>query len=504
MTTHTVEAFETHSRESARQLRLAITDPADVKNRPPVYDEMMPDINRLIHSVCAPYVDPSCIQLNLDELVADCQLKVARILDGGYDKKIRNRMEFFKFLKASLNNHVRGLVQRHRFTIKRTGHKPPDKDDWTADHRKTVEISLDDPDAHLQLSGTDEGFVDPDYGIFEEWITLLSPIEALVANQLRSPNAEAINLAKVDMWSTGSTKLKVTFEHLAGGIGISLEVFSSIRRTLATKLHNYINMDEDIGFNLATKALAETFSLEIPKSTSKIIIRRMMSLAARTMVNKLTPTDKANLRTIGAVVPEISSAGLINCFGIMHDASNSKCQACGMKSACSVRTEQVGLDVITPHPTLLGRSTRMPVVSIDPDDMGRHEAPASSLSMPPVPEDDESSLSEDPDSTERTAKIVAFLTTTFRSQNIRDSAGSAITQVGYGIRGPSNPSPILWRVLSGRTDRDPIRLRFTKPSPALAAKLEKDGSHFYLPTMVSVGEAIQLISKHADEKSIRS
>src|SRR6185369_4257227 len=118
-------------------------------------EDMMEDLLKVAVSVATMYTDNSCFALNFSDLRAECLKKVVDVIKAGWLTRARNRVEFFKVAKTSMNNHVRVIVQRHRFTIKRTGHRAPDRNDPTSVNIKP-DVSLDDPDIHLQIAGKED------------------------------------------------------------------------------------------------------------------------------------------------------------------------------------------------------------------------------------------------------------------------------------------------------------------------------------------------------------
>ena len=70
--------------------------------RPPVLEEMMPDCERLIHSVAQRFSDKTSPHLEFEEMVGEGRLKLAEILDKGHEEKQTSRTNFFKFFKILL------------------------------------------------------------------------------------------------------------------------------------------------------------------------------------------------------------------------------------------------------------------------------------------------------------------------------------------------------------------------------------------------------------------
>jgi hypothetical protein len=116
--------------------------------RPPIFDEMQDDLERLIAKVARQYTDQSCPELNYDELVAEGRAKLATSCATNVSplKSIPTRSRFFALFAASLNNHVRSLVHKFRFTEKRTGVKPPPKEErYSPVHRAAAQNGRSPP-----------------------------------------------------------------------------------------------------------------------------------------------------------------------------------------------------------------------------------------------------------------------------------------------------------------------------------------------------------------------
>ena len=160
------------------------------------------DIDHLFMTIAQQYTDMSCVHLHTDELMGEAYLKFSAQLSRGYFKVCRTRKDFFARLKTIVNNHIKGLVQRYRFTIKRTGIKPPPKgrvpltqEDFRS--TKPIEISLDDPESLIQV-GEPEAPRRFDEDMAVEIKRRLTPVEELVFDQLVSPNDLTLNLARMD------------------------------------------------------------------------------------------------------------------------------------------------------------------------------------------------------------------------------------------------------------------------------------------------------------------
>ena len=187
--------------------------------RPPVLDEMMPDLQRVIATVAQRYSDASSPHLQFDELMGEGNVKLAELITKGIlnSAKCPTRTHFFKFFKTAVNNHARSRVQRYRFTEKRTGQKPPPReqrfipaakpeDDAGAEvYHKNVDLSLDDPELGLQVpdqhheQGGDDADIEWGFSaISAEYAYFLSPLEKLVFHEMIAPGAHARCYAELD------------------------------------------------------------------------------------------------------------------------------------------------------------------------------------------------------------------------------------------------------------------------------------------------------------------
>ena len=472
-----------------RAARLHCVHPNDFHNRPTVYEEIATDTENLIQNVIRPYLDAGCVNLTEEELKGECRLKIAYLLHGQKDVSIANRYEFFKYLKTALNNHVKGQVQRNRFTLKRTGIRPPEKGDFLAEHHKPIEISIDDPESHIQVPEDDD--LDTYSELLDDWSSILAPMEIMVMNQVITPNTTAVLYAKMDMWSdfvrTGrNSNLKVSHIHMAIGLGMGIEQFLLIRKQLQVKLKFMASQTDDYSWNASVAFLSKIYAVEVPRSTDKTVVRRLFSLAARSMVSKLGDEVRHHLLVVGARVPVDHGNLALSCFGIMYEDQNAKCMGCGIKSACVVETRSLGLDKITPHPSILGRSVRTPAVNVDLPESGIQASPRV---MPAIPVDEGVN--------ERSIEIINFLNTNFKRAEQAKKDDSQEKIVSYALKQGSK-SPILW--LGKSSDDGELSLRFTRPSKDLRSKLVQVANGYYLDKNTSVKEAVKLIEALANEK----
>ena len=505
MTTHPKTEKRTTSYEDVvdykmldREARLHCVHPCDFENRPTVFEEISSDTENLIQNVIRPYIDPGCVNLTEEELRSECRVKIGVLFHNGKHMEINSRFEFFKYLKTALNNHVKGQVQRHRFTLKRTGIRPPEKGDFLTEHHKPIEISIDDPEARLQVESrlecpeSDNHFGSFGAELLEDLRSVLTPLESLVVQQLSAPNAAAVLSAKYEMWGDmakhgRNSNLKVHYSHMASGLGMSTEHFLEVHKRVRAKITVFMSTSsEDYSWNASVAFLSKVFGVEVPRSTDKVVVRRLFSLAARNMLSKINEEVKHHLSVVNARLP-VDQGLALSCFGIMYEDQHPKCMGCGVKSACVVETRSLGLDKITPHPSILGsRTNRIPAVNID---LPTSDNQAPIRALPTIPVDDSVN--------ERSVEIINFLNSNFKraEQSRKDSSQEKI--ISYALKQGSK-SPILW--LSKNPDDGELSLRFTRPSSQLKKKLVQVANGYYLDKNASVKDSIKLIEQLANEK----
>ena len=473
-----------------RDLRLCHVHPNDFHRRPTVFEEIYTDTEHLIQNVIHPYLDQGCVNLTEEELTSECRMKIAYLFHNRKHITIHSRYEFFKYLKTALNNHVKGQVQRHRFTLKRTGIRPPEKGDFLAEHHKPVEISMDDPESHIQIP--EELSFDMDEELLKDFCSFLAPLEHLVVQQLCKPNQTTAIHSLIDLWSGRNSTTKISHAHMAFGLGMDLGQFLHIRKQLQERFKDFMaTQTEDYQWNASVAYLSSIYSVEVPRGMDKMIVRRLFSLAARNSLKSLTDEVKHHLVLIKARIPVDNGLG-ISCFGIMYDESHTKCMGCGHRTTCVVETRSLGLDKITPHPTILGRPLRIPIVDVHVGETPERPR-VGSRSLPTIPNDDIVD--------ERGIEIVNFLDSNFKqAEQSRKKDNSDDKVVSYALNGSDVPkSPIMWL---GKNPDGSMSLRFTKPPKDVANKLVKlTPNGLYLSPSSTAREAIKLIEAHADYKS---
>jgi len=456
--------------------------------RPPVYEEMVPDMTNIIRKVAAQYVDESCMELKFEELVSECWAKTTRMNSDGLLTRSRTRVEYFAQYKTAIFNHVCSLVQKHRFTEKRTGVKAPPKEKRhelsTQAPTRQVEIRIDDPDCSIQVSEIDSGDDSSDFRELVEDLEVnchLTLTERNVLHQLVSPNEEALHYARQDAErgrEVGAPlKVRVRYEHLAAGIGLTPEEFHTRHESIKTKCLNMKLHREEIDpkHAVAMATLIQFFNIQIPRSLDDTARKRALMIAAQHQYDKLkdNPGILQALDTCGIPVPEVRN-DRFRCFGIMFQRHHRTCENCGLKEACEVKAANFGLGEITLSHKLLGaRHARTPVV-----------CPARMLTDSAIVE------------TEREEEILAFLDENFKQVQHQ---GETCYRHKDRISGSSG----MQLIFSIGKHTSPLRLRFIRPSDALKLSLklesgEKGGRpSWYLPETMGTTDAINLIRTHA-------
>lgn len=457
--------------------------------RPPVLDEMQADIDRLISNLALRYSDHTCVQLQFDELVAEGHYKLAQLVHKGELIRQINRTNFFRFFKAVVANHFRSLVQRHRFTYKRTGQKPPPRQrqqeliqaaqaEVDFQHRKHVEVSLDDDEANVQVAcPSSEALEESD--LLEDYMSVLTPVEQLVLKQLIEPNALARCLASLDARikrRLGSIRVDIRHEHMAEGLGLDTALFEEAVLQIRAKIAAHINMSEQDQASNARRSvliqqLSHVFGVQVPPNLDETVVKRLFTIAARDQIAKVNGQVRDLLTELGAIAPKQHGEGWA-CFGVLYKRNDRRCIACDLKNSCAVEAANVGLGKITVSPKLLGaRNTRFPVV-----------LPSTSPEVinPAVPADVDA------------MDVVAYLDETFT----RIMRGG----IAYFVE---KSTPLAERPLFALERANPLRLRFCNPSVALTQKLIGKPRAWYPPDGINTQDLQKLIEEHASEMFAR-
>lgn len=446
-------------------------------------DAMMPDIEKLIVKAAYKCMDTSCYALSFDDLVAEGRLRLAKILHDGAIERTKTRVGFFKFFATALNNHMRSLVQFNRFTEKRTGVKPPPKNEQftpESQHRvKTVEVRLDDDDVFVQVA--DKPCIDEERHamneLIEDYAVEHAPQVRAVFNQLLEPEPWALIEAEHDARRGTligeALHVKIRPAHLAKGIGMPLKQFSAVVTSIRNKVQEKRTMShteaaEKERIDCARAKLCALFRIQIPPYVDDIVVRRTLTLAARDQYDKVkdNPDVLALLETAGAKVPK-TQAGSLSCFGILYDDTNRICKACGFRKACGVEAANFGLGTITLSPKLLGSNQmRTPVIVSEEESAG---VPAPSML------------------TDEESEIVDYIRESFKRDTRTD--GEFYTHQDRGSH------RMLFQVITAPA----FKLRFCAPSAHLQKQLRYENRAYWAPPEISLGEVTVLIDQHAKE-----
>jgi hypothetical protein len=452
--------------------------------RPPVLEEMNDDLERLIAKVARQYTDQSCPELHYDDLVAEGRFKLAQTIDKQGFERAYTRSKFFAFFSVNLNHHICSLVQKYRFTEKRTGVKPPAKGEkFTGENRiKTAEVRLDDEEINLQVAALPcEAEKNHEVAeLMEDWEQVLSVKEVTVFRQLTHPNVHALELAKLDARigkkQGAKLNIKIKYEHLADGIGFTLQEFEEAVLRVREKILKYRAMTQTeeqarIQRSAAIAQLEVAFNLQIPKTIDDIIVRRLLTIAARDNYDKVkdSPDIQTWLEIAGAKLPKMQG-DVLECRGVLHNKNSCICSSCGYKTACAAECANYGLGKITISPRLLG-AKQIRVPAILPDDPNSAATPATN---------------------DETMEIVAYLEENFKKVVRKGHACYAHMEKLDNENFPR----LLFQI---DTNGAEFRLRFCKPGETLRKSLRYENKCYYVPSNLSVGETIALIDTHSKE-----
>jgi hypothetical protein len=456
---------------------------AEPELRPPVYEEMVADMSNIIHKVVAPYVSQSCMELQFEDLVAECWAKTTKMNNEGLLDRCRTRSEYFAQFKTAIANHICSLVQRHVFTEKRTGVKPPPKDKrhlHSEQSARPLEVRIDDPYSNIQLSEIDSGDDSTAFReLLEDVATRLTYLEQGVLQQLLSPNEEALfyaqQEAEIGRRIGEPLRVRIRQEHLAKGLGMSLDQFRQTHEAIKNKclFMKSLQQDDDPRYAAAMATLLQFFGIQIPRSIDEVTRKRALMLAARHQYDRFKDNEgiKNALRECEIPVPEVRN-DRFNCFGIMFQKHHRTCENCGVKEACELKAANFGLGEITISHKLLGaRHARLPVVR-------------------------PSRTAETALANEREEEIMAFLDENFRRVT---QQGTLFYRHKDRTAAPGGNEQMIFAVET----LSPLRLRFINPADELRSSLTPESTRkggrrsWLLPEDVSTEESINLIRAHA-------
>ena len=105
--------------------------------------------------------------------------------------------------------------------------------------------------------------------------------------------------------------------------------------------------------------------MQVPPTLPQSIKQRLFTLAARDNADKVVghPEVASLLEAVGAVVPQLTTSGNLQCLGVLWSKDHPVCKQCGVHQTCRALAASYGLDSIRISPRLLGmRITRMPKI----------------------------------------------------------------------------------------------------------------------------------------------
>lgn len=359
----------------------------DPKLRPPVLNEMMLDLQRVIASASQTYCDSTTPHLQFDELMGEGNLKLAELITKGKLEALPTRAEFFKYFKGTVNNHARSRVQKYRFTEKRTGQKPPPRHQRfpvagqeaapeAPEYHKNVDLSLDDAEAAIQVPDQHQESVTDDQDInwgfsshAEEYAFYLTPVEKLVYHEMIAPSAHARCYSEQDAMrkaNRGKLHIKIKFAHMAEAIGLAPELFEEAVLSIQNKIQEYRMLTSEQQQKMAREnaiiaQLKEVFGLQIPADIDGMVVRRMLTMAARDQFDKVNTQVSEMLTEVGAKVPRNLGGNKLACYGVLYQKNCRQCNTCDLRHSCAVEAANMGLTKMVFSPKLLGaRQQRVP------------------------------------------------------------------------------------------------------------------------------------------------
>lgn len=441
-------------------------------------EEVYADAERVIARLAMQHTDPSCYALTIDELVSEGRLKLAQLISKGELIRQKTRQRFFRFFKASVNNHFRSLVQRHRFTAKRTGYRPPkrgvtDPNTETDFERvKHAEVRLDDDDLHLQVPDTS---VDADMAAcIEDYRHVLNPLECLVFDELHAPSAKARCWAMLDAkrGKRKSVRVEITVEHMARSVGLSMVHFEQVVDSIQRKITEHIHMSAEDQVakarqSAAVQQLSAVYGVFVPPGMDPVTISRLFTIAARDQFEKITPQLSELLALVGAMVPTRRDSTSLECFGVLFSQTDRRCAPCDLRDACALKAANFGLGKMTLSPKLLAsRSTRYPVASTTPS----------------------TALAELPQSQD----ILEYLGTGHKRAEVNEKVFYFHQDAAASDRRNRRPVFCLESV-------QPLRIRFCNPSKSMTEVLTGETRAWYPPENIDNDALIALMDRHSSE-----
>lgn len=458
--------------------------PAPVKSSGLNLESMQADIDKLITTVAYKFTDQSCVFLHTEDLESEGRCALVNVLNKGWLTRAKNRETFFKILKTAISNRLRSLLQQQRFTQKRTGIKPPDRNERRVnfDSYKPNEISLDDPEAHLQVDDSQalERPHSEDAGEHLDAEALKAAISArcswferAVLQQLSEPDLATLCEAELDSLrgkQPDRVKVVITNVHRALAAGDCypemMELFEkAVLQIQSITMSIMEPTTEDANFRKAVDRLAEIFNLQVPPNVKPMVLRRMFTICARDNWTKVTAEVEKLLCIVGAAVPKFNKDSM-QCLGVLYQKGHRICESCGVKVSCAAQAANLGLTEVTIPLKLLGaKLNRVPIL-----------LPKAERNEPP------------PTANIRDMEIVSYLCNQNRFRQVTHQGETYYQPVDF-----TDKQKLLFCVGARSI---PFRLRFCNPAPSLRKQLVCVNKSYYVPDKATAAEVIAWIDEH--------
>lgn len=373
------------------------------------------------------------------------------------------------------------------------------QDERPFESHKQVHVSIDDPehDLHDKIeSNADDLSELRETELYEDIKSTLNPIQKVVFDQMVRPNEEALFYATLEAnrgKKIGSPlTVNVRYQDMAEGLGITMELFNEISDQIRTKIKEYMSDTEkdSVRFNTVVNLLVDYFKFQLPQSiirdqAKRTIVRRALTIAARQNNTKVTDEISKMLCEVGAHPPEQcgNSNATLSCFGVLFHKDDKTCQACGLNKSCMMEVYNHGLSGIKLAPGLFPVSKVTRTASIIPHAI---VAKINDDSPEAVPVQHSTTLVP---SSERDDEILTYVQENFK---VVSNDGSFY----FRHKDMEKVKFIFWL---GSNPGQALKLRFCHPSPKLKPSLTMVKNGAYLPSDVTVQEAIALIDTHAKE-----
>jgi hypothetical protein len=227
--------------------------------------------------------------------------------------------------------------------------------------------------------------------------------------------------------------------------------------------------------------LSEIFGVQVPPTVPMSVKQRLFTLAARDNADKVIdhPEVAALLEQVGAVVPQLTTSGNLQCFGVLWSKDHPVCKQCGVHQTCRALAASYGLDSIRISPRLLGiRITRMPKIFQKADTS-----------------DAKTGVTDNPNcvfvwpSTERDEELLEWLNEYFRPVMWHQEIHYNISRTHYYPISVGKPNEMMEvRFVAPSTELQ--RLLVLKPADA------QGKSRWVLPDSISFDQATSMINSH--------